>query len=162
MCRLDWDTLTVNVLVGVGTDVGSRALHITDLVLRVVHGTLLVKLHLVLWVHLLLVFPGKGRKGLLNVLGIKDTVVLHGLHTVLVVVDVLLDVDGLSSLNALLGTDMLLDDLGSNFGAYLPLSARAQWSRSLRTSVESPLLASFKKVLTACIVYDLGGWGGLN
>jgi hypothetical protein len=111
--------VVVNVLVGVGTNVGSRALDITDLLLRVVHGTLLVKLHLVLWVHLLLVFPGEDRKGLLNMLRFKDTVVLNGLHTVLVVVDVLLGVDGLGTLNVLLGTDVLLDNLGGNFGAYL-------------------------------------------
>jgi len=36
-----------------------------------------------------------------------------------VVVDVLLSVDGLSGLDVLLGSDMLLDDFGCDFGADL-------------------------------------------
>jgi hypothetical protein len=39
--------------------------------------------------------------------------------TYLVVVDVLLSVDGLGGLDVLLGSDMLLNDLGCDFGADL-------------------------------------------
>jgi hypothetical protein len=53
-----------------------------------------------------------------------------------VVVDVLLTVDGLSSLNVLLDTDVLLDDLGGYLGADLGVSAI--WRPVHSTAVNSP------------------------
>lgn len=109
----------MNVLVGVGSDVSLGSLNVSDLLGRLVHGALLVELELVLGVHLLLVLTSEGGESLLDVLGVKDAVVLDGLHTVLVVVDVTLLVNGLGNLGVLLGADVLLDDLGGDFGANL-------------------------------------------
>jgi hypothetical protein len=111
--------LTVNVLVGVSTNVSLRSLNVTNDLSRLVHVALLVELDLVLWVHLLLVLTSEGRESLFDVLGVKNAVVLNGLNTVLVVVNVTLLIDSLGNLGVLLGTDVLLDDLGCDFGANL-------------------------------------------
>jgi len=109
----------VLVLVGGDTNVGSASLGLTLDGGVLVSGPLLVELSLMLWVHLLLVLSSDDGSGSSGVLSRKNLVVLYRLYSVLVVVDVLLPVDGLSGLDVFLGSDILLDNFGSDFGADL-------------------------------------------
>jgi len=106
----------VVVLVGVdlSTEVGLSALHVVDNLLVGVLRALLVELLLVLGEHVLLVLTQNLRGGLDDVRGFEGLGIVDGLDTVLVVVNVPLSVDGLDGLNALLGNDVLLNDLGGD------------------------------------------------
>jgi len=111
--------VVVLVSVDVLTHVSGGSLSLTDDLLVAVLGSLLVELGLVLWEHVLLVLSLDDRGGGLDVSGGEDLLVLDGLDSVLVVVDVLLTVDGLGGLDVLLGSDLLLNDLGGDLGADL-------------------------------------------
>lgn len=140
--------VVVLVLVHVGTQVGSRTLDLTDLGGVGVGSSLLVELLLVLGKHVLLVLADDCRGGRLDVLGLEHLLVLDGLNSVLVVVDMSLTVDSLDGLYMLLRADLLLDDLGSHFRAYLVVSKVPSEFREELTSVESGLCEVLRKFLT--------------
>lgn len=114
--------VVVLVLVHVRTKVGSRALNLTDTGGVGVGRALLVELLLVLREHVLLVLTDDGGGSGLDVLGLENLVILDGLDTVLVVVDMTLPVDGLDGLGVLLGTDVLLGDFRGDLRADLKVS----------------------------------------
>jgi len=111
--------VVVLVLVDVCSDVGGRSLNLANVLCVDVSSSLLVELGLVFWDHVLLVFTDDNGCDRGLVLGGEDLLVLDGLDSVLVVVDVLLTVNGLGSLNVLLRTNVLLGDLWGSLGADL-------------------------------------------
>lgn len=72
--------------------------------------------------HFGFVLPDHDRGNRADVLGLEDLLVLNGLDSVLVVVDVAFSVDGLHGLGVLLRTDVLLGDFGGYFRANLSVS----------------------------------------
>jgi hypothetical protein len=116
--------VVVLVLADVRAEVGGRSLGRANVLLVLEGGSLLVELGLVLGEHVLLVLSDNGGSGRLDVLGGEDLVVLNRLDSVLVVLDVSFSVDGLGSLDVLLRSDVLLDDLRGDLGADLRESAR--------------------------------------
>ena len=116
----------VVVLVGVdvSTEVSGRSLSLSNVLLVSVSGSLFVQLGLVLWEHVLLVLSNDSWGGGLDMLGGENLVVFDGLDSVLVVVDVSLSVDGLGSLDVLLWSDLLLNDLWGDLRADLGVRKR--------------------------------------
>jgi hypothetical protein len=160
--------VVVLVLVDVCAEMGGWSLDLTNLGGVGVSGALLVQLSLVIRIHVrlparqqnlfnkqrttYLVLLDNSRGDRCNMLGLENTLVLDRLDSVLVVVDVSLTVDSLNGLDVLLGTNVLLCDLGGDLGADLASQRRPGMSTIALTSVESGLWADFRKSLTPWVI----------
>lgn len=98
---------------------GTGPLGLADLSKVLVLSPHLVQLGLVLRRHVGLALLLDDGSGGVDMLSVEGTVVLDGLDTVLVVVDVTLTVDGLDGLGVLGRADVLLGDFGSDLGTDL-------------------------------------------
>lgn len=101
------------------TSVNLRPLGLADLSDVLVLRPHLVQLGLVLGRHVGLALPLNDGGSRVYMLSVERALVLDGLDAVLVVVHVALAVDSLDRLGVLDGADVLLSDLGSDFGADL-------------------------------------------
>lgn len=111
--------MVVLMLVNMGSQVSMRLLDIAGGLLVAVHSSLLLEGLLVLGKHLLLMLTDDGRGSDINMLGVQSLLVLYGLNSVLVMVNVPFTVNSLNTFSVLLGPDMLLDDFGSSLRANL-------------------------------------------
>lgn len=109
----------VLMLVNMSSDISTRLFDLASGLLVAVQSPLLLEGLLMFGKHLLLVFTDDGRGSDVNMLGVESLLVLYGLNSVLVMVDMPFSVDGLSSFCVLLGPDVLLDDLGGSLSADL-------------------------------------------
>lgn len=111
--------MVVLMLVNMGSQVSMRLLDIAGGLLVAMHSSLLLEGLLVLGKHLLLMLSDDGRGSDMNMLGVQSLLVLYGLNSVLVMVNVPFTVNSLNTFSVLLGPDMLLNDFGGRLSANL-------------------------------------------